>query len=188
MHTQEGNTNYNGLLVWQYLYQKVETSPSAYHLLRAMHHSVNSHIAHRYHADGSSSLEQYATRVYKHNRAQFTTNIKTMLDIHQVIGVALSQIRALPPLEVHRASLAVLHQMDLPANLSVHNMVHVSSIETPLLGEMYQLVNCVECLKCKIYGKMQITGLASAVLAVKDPKQTALLTRNQVTAILMTYL
>lgn len=112
------------------MYQKVESSPSAYHLLRALHHSVNSHIAHRYHADGSSSLEQYATRVYKHNLNQFTTNIKTMLDIHQVLGVALHQIRSLSPLEVHRTSLEVLHKMDLPTRISHNNMVNVSSIDT----------------------------------------------------------
>jgi hypothetical protein len=48
----------------------------------------------------------------------------------------------------------------------------IEKVDMKVLDDMYKLINCVECLKCKIFGKMQVMAIASAALVVQDSSIT----------------
>lgn len=62
---------------------------------------------------------------------------------------------------------------------------NVSSIYLKFVGNLTQVMDCIDCQKCKVYGKMQVLGVGVALrcLLTQKPSQ---ITRNELVAFLNT--
>jgi len=165
-NVMERYTGYNGSNVWQNMHLVAEKDAVLSHLLSGVHCSITIHLCAFYNED-PNTRPLYMNYALMRDRVQLShlENLKYTLDC----------FLSLVPLITN-----TLYEIGGEENATVRNALDNLKTETPNVRYSYEiyrmnreaekkaevisaLMSCVECIRCKVWGKVQFEGLKCAV-------------------------
>lgn len=209
---REEFTGYQGQELWKKIYlencvgfsESCNNSPLLYRIVSGMHTSVSSHIC-EYYKWGSSEPPQPYPELYYQKVAANPERVENLLFAWEVLlkafvryydiisatpiktGDFITDIRTEKALKDVWYLLREIKDASFPIEEFAPN-VPVDVVKEVFLRyftNIHKLMDCVDCVKCKVYGKMQVMGVGVALRILMNPSQRKL-TRNELVALVNT--
>jgi ERO1-like protein alpha len=180
-----------------------------YRLISGMHTSVSSHLSYYF----KNPITQDASKkhypnlwLYLSKVGQFEDRITNLIYATSLLMKGISRYAneiknfkiKLDDLNEELQTKTSLEKMlNILGTIKEREFMHSDIFSKPLLKEeeknqfttyflnIAQIMDCVECQKCKVYGKMQMLGLATALRKLLN-EDHAQLTRNELVALINT--
>lgn len=161
----ERYTGYQGGAMWKTMHTIARADPLADRLLRGIHCSVTIHLC-AFFNDDPDKRSLYMN--YKMMREK--VDPKYLPDLEFAVQFLLSllptcvgDIEAIARTQKGKESVNYLKASLWNTGANSHTQYQVSPIAVDKCGEISGLVPCIDCLRCKIWGKVQIEGLKSSL-------------------------
>lgn len=210
---KEQFTDYQGQNIWNAIYnencvnfyRQCNNNTMMFQVISGMHTSVSSHLS-EYFIDYARNLTAPNPELYFEKVGRFPDRIANLHFAWEIVVRAFIRyhdVVSATPIKTH----------DLTVDLRTQNLIrglygaleHVgdthfslkelfgpedstSKTETAFLSyfqNITRVMDCVDCKKCKVYGKMQILGLGVAIRILLNPDDRKL-TRNELVALVNT--
>ena len=206
---REAFTGYQGGAIWKQIYddncwnsfEKCNDNKFLYRMISGMHSSVSSHLSEYYIYEETMKMDANV-RVYYEKVGVHPDRIKNLLLAVNLMWRALNRF-------ADRINDFEIDTGDLMADVSAKQyLMLLTRVLEPVkdfyfddsqifgrvkdhdeqkrlfnkfFTDIIKLMDCVDCVKCKVYGKMQVLGLGTAlrILLNDDLKE---LTRNELVA------
>lgn len=157
-----------GCVIWNAAYQVVRGNPLLAQILSGIHCSVTVHLAAFYTDDPTSSR-----LVMNHGLMQQKVKHDHLYNMHaafhflqSLLPVALPDIERIAVSARAKRAVAELTQyaQSIPQDIQSLNLQRGSEEQTRILSE---LMSCVSCIRCRVWGRVQMEGLKGAVLLAR---------------------
>ncbi|KAI5137202.1 ERO1-like protein alpha [Nematocida ausubeli] len=171
----ERYTGYNGSPIWEYIHKISGSDKLLTLLVGGIHSSVSVHVCAFYNADPVNRrlYMNYKLMSEKLNQEYIRDLRRTMDILISLIPVVLPDIFRLAESEYARKTVISLRN-SLPNRRYVYSMYNVSDETIQKCSSISYLMGCVSCLRCKVWGKVQMEGLKCAVKLLRRAQGASL--------------
>lgn len=209
---KEQYTGYQGQDIWNKIYQenclgfsqRCNNNQILYQIISGMHTSVSSHISEHF-IDWENNITYPNTEMYYKMVGSDSRRLSNLFFAWEVLVQGYlryydvisrmsirtqhfrSDVRTQTQLGRIWEILADYPEQELLINDFTLESGQLDTKEVFLryFTNITRLMDCVECIKCKVYGKLQIMGMGTALRILLNPQQGEL-TRNELVSIVNT--
>lgn len=208
---REQYTGYQGQEIWRKIYrenclgfsERCNNSQLLYRLVSGMHTSVSSQLCEHF-VDWRGNASYPNAQLYQQKVAGEPARLANLLFAWEVLAQAFlryydvisrmplktQQLRsdARTPAQLGRVweILADYPEAEFPCGDFAPGQPDARGVFLRYFTNITRLMDCVECLTCKVYGKLQIMGMGTALRVLLNPEPHEL-TRNELVALVNTF-
>ena len=155
-----------------------------YRLISGLHSSISTHLCHDYSYDLASLVFETNVDRFYETVGKYPVRVHnlylTYLMVLRAVSKALPAIQAQsPPSPQIQDLLVQLSQVSTTCPNTFDENAMFQSTDAPLLKSQFKnhfrnisvILDCVACERCKLWGKLQINGLGTALRILFDTKQ-----------------
>jgi len=179
-----------------------------YKLVSGLHSSITVHLCSRYLLKEGEPHEEVWGRnfmEFKHRFSPSTTNNEGPERLKNIYFLYLVELRALhkvaPLLEglddkndakVNYLLKETLRKIDMfPSHFNESEFFQSESLENMEILNLYkqnfmeisEIMDCLSCERCKVWGKLQVTGVGTALKVLFTPLESLVLTKHEIVAL-----
>ncbi|KAI5190772.1 ERO1-like protein alpha [Nematocida sp. AWRm77] len=161
----ERYTGYDGSSIWKIIYKIAESDPFLTKLISGMHCSVSVHLCAFFKAKHDDQNQYFMNHQLMRERVApaYLKNMHYLLDyLLSLLPLCLDEI--VQHAHTSQGVAAAEHlQKELPKLQFIYADYKGSASAEEKCAEISSLVPCMDCLRCKVWGKVQLEGLKSSL-------------------------
>ncbi|KAI5190397.1 ERO1-like protein alpha [Nematocida minor] len=161
----ERYTKYNGSIVWDAIHKLGRNDPLLNVLLSGVHCSVSVHLCSFYNEDPENRklYMNYALMQQKVTPAYFN-NLRYTLDfLISLLPVAISDLSSIAQTKDGIQAIDSLKNSLLKNRTYDYSEYKSDENTVRRCEEVFKYMGCVDCMRCKVWGKVQFEGLKCAI-------------------------
>ncbi|KAI5172458.1 ERO1-like protein alpha [Nematocida sp. LUAm3] len=154
-----------GKAVWQVMHSMVKNDPLLSCMLSGIHCSITIHKFSFYNDDPTSkSLYMHYNMIMKKVENAHLDNMKKMMDLSlSLIPDVIEEIENIGrPFGDCNSVILNLKEI-LPQNMTLFNEYSIGPDTLDRVEMLCSMIGCVQCMRCKVWGKVQMEGLKCLV-------------------------
>lgn len=161
----ERYTKYDGSIVWKEAHKIAENDPLLSILVSGIHASVSIHLCSFYNEDPkNSNFFMNHSLITEKVSNEYFENLKYTVDfLISLLSMGISEISKIPRRENGKSSVRSLEVLLKKPSEYDYMFYRLSETTLKKAKDIAELVGCVDCRRCQVWGKIQLEGLVCAV-------------------------